>query len=349
MPGPTNGSGSVLAAPERTNYVYGLLLDEVRLKKETLYFNQKRWMLNRLVVGTGVICGLNVAPDAQNPNMILVQPGIALDGLGREIVVPGPDPVSINPLQLTDDNGNPSGNAQQGVVEICLVYAEALADPVPMLVLDCEHPGKCACSTVRETFHLLVRQADLASPATPPNTLGAFPLPPNGALQGLLSARISTGCAAPPTDPSVSLARITLGPNNTILTVDPTASRLLVYDNPLLYQLILSLSESVSQLGQGLFLRYVSGDDQSAKAGNNLQPLVVELLDIKGQPVNGVLVQFQPTAGSVSNSTVNTGAIGQQPGQAQVIWTLGPNPGRQQVTASAVGSVFSVTFKATAT
>jgi hypothetical protein len=57
----------------------------VRLTKETLYQNQKRWMLNRLVLGTGVVCGLGVDVDPQNSGMILVvQPGVALDGLGRE-------------------------------------------------------------------------------------------------------------------------------------------------------------------------------------------------------------------------------------------------------------------------
>src|SRR6266404_2106486 len=245
MPSPANGSGSALTAPEHVNFVYGLLLDEVRLKKEKVYFNQKRWMLNRLVLGTGVVCGLNVLIDPQNSSMVIVQPGIALDGLGREIVVPGPDPVSINPLQLTDDSGNPSGNAQQGVVEICLAYAESLVDPVPMLVADCEHSGKCACSTVREGFHLLVRQADTNEPLAPACTLGTFPLPANGALQAILSDRISGACATPPADPCVRIARVTIGSAN--MSVDSSAGRPLVYGNSLLYGLLLWLSERISQ------------------------------------------------------------------------------------------------------
>jgi hypothetical protein len=72
-------------SPGCTSFFYGLLLDESRLKQETLYQNPKRWMLNRLVLGTGVVYGLDVDVDPQNSGMILVvQPGVALDGLGRE-------------------------------------------------------------------------------------------------------------------------------------------------------------------------------------------------------------------------------------------------------------------------
>jgi len=68
-------------SPGCTSFFYGLLLDESRLKQETLYQNPKRWMLNRLVLGTGVVYGLDVDVDPQNSGMILVvQLGVALDG-----------------------------------------------------------------------------------------------------------------------------------------------------------------------------------------------------------------------------------------------------------------------------
>lgn len=348
MPGPMNGNGSTLAAPEHVNFFYGLLLDEERLKKEELYLNQKRWMLNRLVLGTGVVCGLNVTIDPHDSSMVIVQPGIALDPLGHEIVVP--DATTINPFQLTDDTGSASGTAEAGVIEICLAYAETLADPVPVLVADCDHPGKCACSTVREGFHLLVRQADLNPPLAQSCSLGTFPLPANGALQAILSGRLGGGCATPPADPCVRLARVTINNDNTIQTPDTIAGRPLVYGNSLLYELLLCLSDRLSQAVQGRMLRYISGDGQSAKPGDDLnQPLIVQLLDGAGQPVSGGMVQFQVTAGggSFKANTVNTDANG----QAQVNWTnIGPNKGdQQQATASAVGSVFLVTFNAIAT
>jgi hypothetical protein len=43
--------------------------------------------------------------------MILVQPGVALEGLGREVV--GPAPVSVNRFLLKDSSGNPSRTADR--------------------------------------------------------------------------------------------------------------------------------------------------------------------------------------------------------------------------------------------
>ena len=50
----------MLETPERNRYFYGKLLDEASLRMEQSYFNQKRWMMNRLGLGSGVLCGLQV-------------------------------------------------------------------------------------------------------------------------------------------------------------------------------------------------------------------------------------------------------------------------------------------------
>jgi hypothetical protein len=64
---------------ERCSTVYHLELEQE-------YFNAKRWFLNRLVIGSGVVCGLDVkvTPDRQK---VIVQPGVAIDRCGREIIV----------------------------------------------------------------------------------------------------------------------------------------------------------------------------------------------------------------------------------------------------------------------
>ena len=76
-----------LAAPERNRYFYGKLLDDRHLTMEQCYALKKRWMLNRLTLGTGVLCGLRVIACADGS--IAVTAGVAIDGVGREIVVPG--------------------------------------------------------------------------------------------------------------------------------------------------------------------------------------------------------------------------------------------------------------------
>src|SRR5688572_14861911 len=74
-----------LAAPKRNHYFYGKLLDEMHLRLEQDYFNGKRALLNRLALGAGVLCGLRVEPDGK---FVKVSAGAAIDGFGREIIVP---------------------------------------------------------------------------------------------------------------------------------------------------------------------------------------------------------------------------------------------------------------------
>src|SRR5476649_2519593 len=58
----------------RNRYFYGKLLDVSHFESEQAYFNEKRWLLNRLVTGYGVICGLNVGL-TDDAKQIWVDPG----------------------------------------------------------------------------------------------------------------------------------------------------------------------------------------------------------------------------------------------------------------------------------
>jgi hypothetical protein len=70
-----------LGTPERNRYFYGKLLDEASLSMEQRYFNQKRWMMNRLGLGHGVLCGLHV--DVQG-DCVCISPGVAIDTMGTK-------------------------------------------------------------------------------------------------------------------------------------------------------------------------------------------------------------------------------------------------------------------------
>lgn len=73
---------------ERNRYFYGKLLTVRDFEIEQRYFNDKRRLLNRLLVGPGLLAGLNVL--AVDDKTLLVEPGVALDYLGREIVLEAP-------------------------------------------------------------------------------------------------------------------------------------------------------------------------------------------------------------------------------------------------------------------
>ena len=53
-------SAGLLVAPKRNHYFYGKLMDVAQFNKEQSYLNHKRWLLNRLMFGGGIICGLKV-------------------------------------------------------------------------------------------------------------------------------------------------------------------------------------------------------------------------------------------------------------------------------------------------
>lgn len=127
---------TALAAPERNQYFYGKLLDVPQLQLEQGYLNGKRWLLNRLLDGAGVVASLAVAP-AVNGTRLVIQPGVAIDGWGREIVVPAPS-AAFDPRALTDDTGKPAGTLSgAGSVTIAICYQECGIDPQPVMVASC--------------------------------------------------------------------------------------------------------------------------------------------------------------------------------------------------------------------
>jgi hypothetical protein len=347
-----NGSNGNLVAFQRSNYFYGKLMDVSQFTKEQRYFMAKHALLNRLVLGSGVVCGLNVVTDPQAEGKIVIQPGVAIDALGREIVVP--EPVSIDPHQLTDDEGVPTGEPidanTETIVTICLAYAETCADLVPVLVPDCDTPGNCAPSTIREGFRVVVRIAEEVT--EPPRcNLGGFPVLPEGMLHtsvhALVCERISnTVCSLEAAASScVTLSRVTLplGDNS----IDSCGDRKLVPGIAVLYEMILCLAERVAELAGQLFLHKFFGDQQIGAADELLgEPLRVQVLDAQGNPVANHTVDFNVVLGGGEVDPPNTKTDDQ--GLADTGWRLGPNEGEQQVAASAEGVIFKVTFRAEA-
>ncbi len=70
---------------ERNRYYPKKRLSSADYQAEQDYFNNKRRFLNGLMYGSGVVCGLGVF--SLDDLSILVESGVAIDGLGREVVV----------------------------------------------------------------------------------------------------------------------------------------------------------------------------------------------------------------------------------------------------------------------
>jgi hypothetical protein len=240
----------------RNKYFYGKLMDAFHFTLEQKYLNRKRWLLNQLALGSGVLCGLQVAPTTDG-KQVVVGPGVAIDNLGREIIVPSSSQSqSVDPRQPTDFCGRPSGDRITGaeIVHICLAYHECEAEPVPVLVGECETRAGCANSLIRERYRIIVRKG---TPTEINPTCGfqdPFAQPQAGepsALYSQLVGRISQRCAEPQVDPCVVLAQINLPEADAEITagmIDLTF-RPVVYSNELLFELLVCLAQQVQEGG----------------------------------------------------------------------------------------------------
>jgi hypothetical protein len=71
--------------PERVRFFFGQLLTANDFETEQTYHIIMRRLHNRLLHGAGIVEGLRVsADDDQSGAVVVLSPGFALDGLGRD-------------------------------------------------------------------------------------------------------------------------------------------------------------------------------------------------------------------------------------------------------------------------
>lgn len=107
---------------ERNRYFYGKLLTVRDFDSEQRYFNHKRRLINRLLHGVGVVSGLHVV--AVDDKTVSIEMGLALDQLGREIIVPAPITLKLSTIEGF------SNNEYGKNVYLCLAYNEKGKEPV---------------------------------------------------------------------------------------------------------------------------------------------------------------------------------------------------------------------------
>jgi hypothetical protein len=83
-------NGYSLSTFERNNYFYGKLLTVRDFEAEQKYNIEKDRLIDRLILGEGIVCGLEIQLEPQtaaNTLNLTLTPGVALDRSGSEIVV----------------------------------------------------------------------------------------------------------------------------------------------------------------------------------------------------------------------------------------------------------------------
>ncbi len=336
-----NGMAPVgLTTPTRNRYFYGKLMDVLHFNLEQAYNLRARWSHDRLTLGQGVICGLAVAPSADGA-YLGVGPGAAVDEAGRTIFVPAPTP-AVDPRQLTDAFGRPSGARIEGEgdVTLGLAYYECEAEPTPALIgSGCDGAQAVEPGVIRERYALVVMSGAPAA-ITPgcevPNLFASLGQP---AFYAQLVDRVGQPCAEGSPTPWVTLAHIRLPAAGLPITGDliNPAVRPLVFSNPLLFDLLACLAATPSLVVQ-------AGDNQAAAVGAAVPaPLTVGIFQ-QTAPLANQVVAFQVVAGdgSVGLDATNPAAAADHVevttdvnGLAVLpLWLLGPNAGVNLLRAS---------------
>jgi hypothetical protein len=241
-----------LDSHKRNRFFYGKLLDAYHFKLETDYVNAKRWLLNRLVGGYGVLCGLDVQLDrtrelrAMSGVALTVMSGVAIDPWGREIIVPEPRCIEIPEDYWEDQETGACEEDQYATIYLC--YRECDSDPAPVLIGDCSS-GPCTPGSIKERYEIKVERGK------------AERITPECRLQHVVSGRhidycelvkyVSRDCDEPKSNPCLPLATIRLGNDTDECQCNDSdidiCVRPIVYTNDLLFDLLICLCSETTR------------------------------------------------------------------------------------------------------
>jgi hypothetical protein len=199
----------VCATPhfERNNYFYGKQFTVRDLLQEQSYFNGKRQLVNRMVLGWGVVCGLEVRWEPTTRGFV-VEAGMALDCCGHEIIVCEPQHVAFEDYeeQCRVAREKPE---HTGKFVLCLEYDECHAEPVELPAVGCDDDERVEFNRVRDGFKLRVKTWEEACPKQPSGHVacldyfkhdaGASPETPDCRTENLhhyLCHKLTEGCPA---------------------------------------------------------------------------------------------------------------------------------------------------------
>jgi hypothetical protein len=219
---------------ERNNYFYQKSFTVRDMFAEQSYFNQKRYLINRMILGWGVVCGLDVCVP-EGCNYLVVEPGLALDCCGREILVC--ERIKLTPDLVKEHCGQGDSEIEWA---LCLEYDDCKSERVQT----CE--GKQEYNRIRDHYRFrfypkeevcVQRQDESCCPAEYEGLPGG-----KQSIHGDLCNRIREGCPECEECACVVLATGKLTYDGKagakITEIDPCTYRKLVHRNDLLFELL---------------------------------------------------------------------------------------------------------------
>lgn len=185
---------------KRTNYFHGMLMTERDFREEQIYHIEKRKLLNRMLHGWGVVCGLKVRTTTPASPNIIVEGGMALDCFGNEILVCEEQTVdlTVKPCATTaayDPCAPYVQEPQDHALYVVIKYDERGTKPEPVYAPG----GSCeekTCNFSRKEEGFCIEVWDHPPDAPEPDSTNEpctepFPCPPSDCCQYILLATIS--------------------------------------------------------------------------------------------------------------------------------------------------------------
>ena len=238
---------------ERNNYYYGKLMTVRDFLDEQRYFNEKRWLINRMVSGWGVVCGLEVVEDTEQqsenePKKVIIKTGFAIDCWGREILVCHDTRVKLDPKKSTCPEHEQEKDEPEKKLVICLEYRDCRTERLYTAAKICDQDELYQYNRIKDSFVPVVRyshEVNKHDHHKKPCPLFDEPLGENKGknLHEYVCEKLSTGCPDCPKCPCLVVAEITVSVSDNnkidkIEKIDLCSKRKIVYNNPLLFDLI---------------------------------------------------------------------------------------------------------------
>ncbi|WP_136591240.1 hypothetical protein [Salinigranum halophilum] len=132
---------------ERNRYFHGKLMTARDMRTEQQYHAGRMHTHSRYVTGVGIVCGLDVdveaATDDSGSPTAVVDPGVAVDGCGRQIVVEAQERIDI-----------PAGTAGGGQVSVYIAHATCKTESVPVTGSEDACGDECEYNRLRQTYRV---------------------------------------------------------------------------------------------------------------------------------------------------------------------------------------------------
>ena len=165
---------------KRARYFHGMLLTDRDFREEQIYHNEKRKLLNRMLHGWGVVCGLGIKETSPKSSKVIITSGMALDCHGNEILVCEDFELDLKKETCicpdTSKDKDPCADKDSDDKEckyyIAIKYNEVPTDPVPVYSPSAGCDDKvCEYSRTREGFCVKLLKTIPCHTVTPKNVL----------------------------------------------------------------------------------------------------------------------------------------------------------------------------------